>query len=136
MKYPIAASAMLMMMAPAHAAPVPLAPAATPVGVCGTLAADWKRYELNMADREADQIGDNSAPRATLRALEQSNDLALAAMTLQFMRDNRCQLPKRAPSAATYFGAALACSTARLKQSGTETPAECDRDKWTAATPQ
>lgn len=98
---------------------------------CETLAADWKRFEMNMADRFADGIGDNSAPRSTLRAIEDSNDLLKANITLQFMRDNKCSIPKSAPSGRPYISAALVCSTQRLK-SAEAAKAVCDRANWIA----
>lgn len=97
---------------------------------CEVLSSDWKRYEQNMSSRFVDGIADNSAPRATMREMREANDLMSAQITLQFMRDSKCTLPKRAPSASTYMSDALACSTARLK--GGDDPPECDRSKWTA----
>lgn len=109
-------------------------PAATApkLGVCEQLAADWKRFEINMAERFAEGIGDNSAPRSTLRAIEEGNDLMKAGLTLQFMRDSKCPLPKSAPSGNAYVSAALDCSTARLKSGYEAAKAVCDRTKWMA----
>ena len=130
---PIMIGTMLVASAPSAQAQAPASASGTkPVGTCEALAADWKRFEQNMADRFAEGVADNSAPRATMREMREANDLALAQMTLQFMRDNRCPLPKRAPSAGTYLTSALECSTARLKARGTETPPECDRSRWIA----
>ena len=108
------------------------APASAPLGVCPTLAADWRRIEQNMADRVVDDLGDNSAPRATLRETRESNDLALATMTVQIMRENKCPQPKRAPNSSTYLMPALDCSKARREAGGSETPAACKRENWTA----
>ena len=105
--------------------------AATPgASRCAVLSADYRRIEQNLADRFAEGIVDNSAPRATMREMQNANDLAVAALTVQFMRDNRCALPARAPVAATYMSSALECSTARLRNRGTESPAECNRETW------
>ena len=111
------------------------APASSPapkLSTCEALAADWKRFEMNMADRFADGVGDNSAPRATLRAIEEGNDLLKANLTLQFMRDNKCSLPKAAPSGSDYISAALECSTQRLKVGFEAAKAVCDRANWVA----
>lgn len=107
-------------------------PTAKPMTICEALASDWRRVEQNMASRWTSDLGDNSAPRATMRAIEESNDLSIASITLGLMRDNKCLLPKRAPNVSTYLTAALSCSTARLKQplSSNAPPAECDREKW------
>lgn len=106
--------------------------AAAKLSTCDALAADWKRFDMNMADRFADSVGDNSAPRATLRAIEEGNDLLKANMTLQFMRDNKCSLPKSAPSGSAYISAALECSTQRLKVGFEAAKAVCDRANWVA----
>ncbi|HYJ31325.1 MAG TPA: hypothetical protein VEW25_13420 [Allosphingosinicella sp.] len=92
---------------------------------------------MNLADRFASSVGDNSAPRATLREMENANDLTIATMTLQLMRDNRCTMPARAPVAAAYMSAALSCATARLRSparaAGEAGPPDCNRDTWTRA---
>lgn len=110
------------------AAPTP----APKLSTCDALAADWKRLDMNMADRFANSVGDNSAPRATLRAIEEGNDLLKANMTLQFMRDNKCSLPKSPPSGGAYISAALECSTQRLKVGFEATKSVCDRANWMA----
>ena len=112
--------------------PAPPSAPAPKLSTCDALAADWRRFEMNMADRFADRIGDNSAPRATMRAIEEGNDLLKANMTLQFMRDNKCSLPKAAPSGSSYIGAALECSTQRIKAGFEASKAVCDRANWIA----
>lgn len=107
------------------------AAAATPSATCTTLAADWRRVEENLPVNLATGITDNSAPRATLRAMEDANELATAALTLQFMRDARCPLPRRAPQASTYLSAAIACETARSRINAANRPPECERANWT-----
>lgn len=110
----------------------PAAGAATaPSAICTTLAADWRRVEENLAVNLASGLTDNSAPRATHRAMEDANELATATLTLQFMRDARCPLPRRAPQASTYLSAAIACETARLRQGASARAAECERANWT-----
>ena len=99
---------------------------------CEALTADWRRVEQNMADRFVEALGDNSAPRATMREMREANDLAIAAMTLQFMRDNKCPLPKRAPNTGTYLTAALECSKARREAGATTSPPACQRENWIA----
>ena len=108
----------------------PTGPAtSTPVGACATLAEDWSNAEKRLADNVVGGLGDNSAPRASLREQEDANTLAVAAMTLELMRAHQCPLPRRAPVATTYLSAALACSTAR-RTKGAETE-ECKRENWT-----
>lgn len=104
-----------------------------PLGACARLSTDYVGFSKDLAANNAEAIGDNSAPRATLRAMEDSNTLARAKMTLDLMRDNRCTLPKAAPDDITYLLPALTCATDRLKARGTETPPSCDRSSWKPA---
>lgn len=115
--------------AQAQPKPTPVAQAAT-AGVCGKLMGDYERASKNMADNFASSVTDNSAPRATLRAMEDSNDLAKAKMALDLMRDNRCALPKYIPSAGRYALAAMKCRNARYSAKAGETPEECKRELW------
>lgn len=109
---------------PAYAQTTP-APAA---GVCADLAGQWDRLEKNLASNSADDIGDNSAPRATLRNIEDLNGMTTASLLYAMMKDNRCPLPKSPPQPGTYLGAALTCATDRLK---TASPDSCKRETWT-----
>lgn len=106
------------------------APAST---VCAGLMATYERTSQNLADSFASSVGDNSAPRATLRAMEDANEWSKAKMALDLMRDHRCPMPKSLPSAGPYISAALECRTARMKVSGTTTPEECKRENWKRA---
>ncbi|HVJ03304.1 MAG TPA: hypothetical protein VM662_14060 [Sphingomonas sp.] len=108
-------------------APAVQAPAAS---VCAKLMADYERTSKNLANNLASSVTDNSAPRATLRAMEDANDLATAKMALDLMRDNRCTLPKHVPSASRYALSALKCANARYGAKAGETPAECKREDW------
>lgn len=107
-------------------------PAAAPSATCVALAADWTRIEQNLAVNLARSIADNSAPRATLRAIEDSNELTAASITLDLMREYRCPLPTSAPRSVTYLESALSCATARLSPGAGENPPPCDRSTWTA----
>lgn len=104
------------------------AAAGKPAGTCSGLTNQWDSIEKDLAAREAEGFGDNSAPRATLRELENSNDLARAQMILSLMQSGRCALPESPPNYVVYITNALSCSTERLK--GTKNPAECDRKTW------
>ena len=115
-----AGASLLALGSPATAQPA--------AGKCTALAADYDQIEKAMASRSTDSLGDNSAPRATLREMEDANGLAQAQIILTLMQTNRCPLPDHAPSIKRYFSAALACSTARLKSSS-EAP-ECQMESW------
>jgi hypothetical protein len=110
--------------------PIPaVAQTTAPVGgKCGSLVADYDQYEKAMASRWAESIGDNSAPRATNRAIEDSNALTQAQITLALMQASRCTLPDHAPSIKKYISEALTCSSDRLKF-GNNAPS-CEMKNW------
>ena len=101
---------------------------------CQTLATDYERASMNLADNFAAGLADNSAPRATLRATEDNNTLLEAQMTLHLMEANKCKMPDRAPTASKYAVQALECRTARLK--GDENPPQCKRETWQPSAPE
>ncbi|WP_308911941.1 hypothetical protein [Pseudokordiimonas caeni] len=113
---------------------IPVSAQDAELNTCDLLAADYKRVEQNMAVRMAESVGDDSAPRATLRAMEELNDLMMASMTLQFMRENNCALPKRAPNAGKYLGRAVNCETQRLRGSQQQIHEACNRANWVPGT--
>jgi hypothetical protein len=104
------------------------ASAQTAPGKCASLAADYDQIEKATASRWSSSLGDNSAPRATLRETEDANGLAQAQIIITLMQANRCPLPDHAPSIKRYLSAALACGTARLK-GGSDVP-ECKMEAW------
>ncbi|HEX4695277.1 hypothetical protein [Sphingomonas sp.] len=124
--------AILLASTPATAQTKPVAPASATAagGTCAALAREYEGASMDLAANYAEGVGDNSAPRATLRAMEDANTLARAHMTLDLMRDFRCTTPKNAPDSMLYLSAALNCATDRLKGGGTTTPPSCDRSTW------
>ena len=111
-------------------APAGPAPA---VGTCSRLVSTYDGVSKDLAANVAEGLGDNSAPRATLRAIEDSNSLTQAHIALDLMRDYHCPLPKDAPDSAYYLSPALTCATDRLKARGSDSPESCDRSKWQRA---
>jgi hypothetical protein len=105
-------------------------PSAAPAGTCATLMRQYDGASMDLAANFTSSLADDSAPRATMRAMEDSNALATAKIALDLMRDNRCPLPKSAPNTASYLTAALACRTDRIKATGAETPESCKRENW------
>jgi len=113
----------------------PASPAATPappkpMTTCEALARDWRNAEIDLARNDVEGTLDNSAPRATMRAIQDNNALQLAAITLGLMHDHKCPLPKRAPSKVTYMLPALECRTEQLK--GNYKAVQCDTSNWKA----
>lgn len=105
-------------------------PPAKPLTTCEALALDWRSAEYDLAENYAEGMTDDSAPRATMRAAQDQNALLKAQIALTLMHDNKCSLPKRAPSSITYLLNALKCQTEKLK--GNFKSPECDHSTWTA----
>lgn len=110
----------------------PASPAA-PSSVCARLMGVYEGASKELAANYATSVGDNSAPRATLRAMEDANTLTEAHIALDLMRDNHCPVPKTPPSSVWYLSAALSCATDRLKASVGQNPVSCDRANWKRA---
>jgi len=115
---------------PAFSQTKPAAPAAA--GTCAVLMKTYTDASKSLASNFASSVGDNSAPRATLREMEDANTISLAKIALDLMRDYRCALPKVPPSAGPYLSQALACETAKLKAPSREAPDACKRENWIA----
>lgn len=127
------AAVMICTMAISSPALCQSTPASRPTAggaTCAVLQADLTRFEQNLAENYAESVGDNSAPRATLRAIEDQNELIQAQITIDLMRDHRCPMPARAPSMAAYLLPAIECATARLRAPGQREVPACDRTTW------
>lgn len=109
----------------------PVAPttSAKPMTVCEGLAHDWRSAEIDLAETHAEGIADDSAPRATMRAVRDQNALLEGQLALTLMRDHKCPLPKRVPSWISYSLNALECKTEKMK--GDYKSAKCDSSTWT-----
>lgn len=140
MKGFVLTAAILAAAAPAFAQTPRAARPAGPVaatGRCAALQGDWRSVEITLAQDSAEGIGDNSAPRATLRATEDNNALLRAQMTLELMRAAGCTLPARAPTAGTFLLDAMECQT-ELLRGGRAGEGACETATWPrarAATP-
>jgi hypothetical protein len=76
---------------------------------------------------KAQDIGDDSAPRATMRAARITAEMAAIQANITLMIANHCPLPDLPMSSSVYEGAAIECVLAR----DTETvKAKCDRATW------
>ena len=83
-----------------------------------------------LAMNYAEGIGDDSAPRATLRETQYQSLLSRVRMNMDLMRDNRCKLPTSVPTGQEYASDAISCRSQILKM-GLETgDGSCDQSKW------
>jgi hypothetical protein len=92
-----------------------------------------------IATKTVEGLGDDSAPRATLRVAQINNDLVKIQINLMIMQANGCTMPKEPIRGTEYVGFAVACSAAeskalleRLKDQYAEMRSlpECDTAKW------
>jgi hypothetical protein len=103
------------------------AQAAAPA-VCGRLASDYDFLDRQVAMSNSEDLTDDSAPRANLRATRNLDAHTKQLMILEIMRSQSCPLPTMVGGDTLYLTSALACSTARLK--GTADAPECKLDSW------
>ena len=105
-------------------------------GACVQLNGDLDHLSKSLAMNFAEGVGDNSAPRATMREAQYNNLLTRARMTMDLMRDNHCRMPASVPTGEQYTGAALTCHTDMLEAQlarKTTLPDSCDQSRWTPA---
>lgn len=112
------------------AAAKPVARKATATsGTCTRLYADMEHLKKSLAMNFADGIGDNSAPRATMREAQDQSLMARVRLTMDLMRDNHCKMPTSVPNGVEYASTAITCRTDQM-HSGSLNPPSCDQDKW------
>jgi hypothetical protein len=110
-----------------------LAAAAPQAGVCAKLDSDYEHASKALAMVFAEGVGDNSAPRATMREAREANIRNEASQTLDLMQAHKCALPTAAPNAAPYVTQAMGCKAAQFKDElGLNANASevCDMSKW------
>jgi hypothetical protein len=111
----------------------PARPAATTANARETCADLHKRYDMihrAIAGIDAEDIGDNSAPRATVRQLKILSEKQDQLILLEFMRSRGCPAPSTVGASVLYMLPAMECATAKL--TGKEMEAKCDESKWVA----
>ena len=72
--------------------------AAASSGTCTRLYSDMEHLKKSLAMNFADGIGDNSAPRATMREAQEQSLLGRVRLTMDLMRDNHCRMPASVPT--------------------------------------
>jgi hypothetical protein len=102
-------------------------------GTCARLNGEMEQLKKSLAMNFADGIGDNSAPRATMREAQYQSLLGRVRLTMDLMRDNRCKMPTSVPTGVEYASAAIACASARMEAGGASSTASCDQSKWVPA---
>ena len=75
------------------------------VGYNDEIESNLKRIAMT----DAEGIGDNSAPRATMRQQQITGYKTDIQTTLNLMAAQKCKLPKATPNAAKYYSSAMSC---------------------------
>jgi len=141
-KLPAARSAAQAPAQPKASASPPQAAAAA-VGICAKISEAIEGSEKELARLDAEDIGDNSAPRATLHAAKMNVELGLISANLAQLSAHHCVPYPHVIRSTDFMLGAMSCKTAMLRlqsavmrdsQTKVESPAECDASKWTRLT--
>jgi len=87
---------------------------------------DWSTKLI--ASEISEGIGDDSAPRATLKEIRISNEWKKIDISINLMAQNKCSPLAYTPNPANYLTAALNCSMARTK--GENDTIVCNKQEW------
>ncbi len=109
-----------------------------PAGVCGSVAGAITSALQRMSERAADAIGDDSAPRATMRAVQDGADLAEVQANIAQLAAHHCPAYPHTIVQNAYMGDALKCDqaihadvAAHVDGLSDATKKACDRSAWT-----
>lgn len=111
--------------------------------ICTQFRTAYDNVSKKLARNQADEAGDNSAARATMREAQNNSALSEARITLDLMKANSCATPSYVPSASRYSLASLKCAAAlqrvraivamdRLSSRNSDylDPPACDTSTW------
>jgi len=111
--------------------------------ICTKLMSDYEDASKKLAYSKSEDVLDNSAPRTTMREMQNANVMNQARMTMDLIKSAGCTMPTFVPSASRYGLASLHCATAlqgiRTKHAVDRVegryvsypePAECDTSTW------
>ena len=109
---------------------------------CSALKTQIERGEKSLSYDDVLVTMEDSAPRATFRAIQMSNDLEIIRANLAILDAHRCPAYPHPISTIRYNLAAILCRTAELKAAIANTTGqppvampECNRDAWTPMIP-
>ncbi len=95
---------------------------------CAALLQKYTMMTKRVAMEGADGVGDNSAPRETMRQLKIVNLNLMRQMNLDMMIAGKCPLPTNPVGDGEYLVNALECST-KITQ-GDHKAKECVMENW------
>jgi hypothetical protein len=124
----------LMMAAIAAALIAPPAMAQTVAGAnakaCKALSDAVEDGQQLLAQKQIAALGDDSAPRATMRAAEASAEYGRAQANLSLMVSLHCPAYTHPIGPDRFLNAAAQCQLAVRKPGASGVPAECKRADW------
>lgn len=113
------------------AAAVAAAPPPATAEICTLLSSQIETALMNIATIDAEDVGDNSAPRAQVRASRQVAEYARIQANIALMGAQRCAPYPHAIDPLRYLSDALNCSSALANAPrGSALPDECKRGTW------
>jgi hypothetical protein len=132
----IAATAALA-AAPMSALSQTKAPAAAPTAapssaICGDGVIALDEVLKNLSGLWAEGLGDDSAPRATMRAAQKTANYSQAQAVLGQMSQAKCPQYPKVIGELWYLKAAQACEKAKANFKTGDTLGECDKGNWTS----
>jgi hypothetical protein len=84
---------------------------------CGTYRKEIRDNLIRIAYTDAGSAGDNSAPRAAVRAQEINGYNTRIQTTINLMAAQQCKLPEKTPDAGIFYLSALDCRLAEMQGS-------------------
>ena len=106
-------------------------PAASGAGICVALNSRIEDDQKTLATLGAEGLGDDSAPRATMRAAQATEAVSEAQANIALLEAHHCSAYARPISDGAYMNDALVCHLARVKATDATAIPECDQTKWT-----
>ena len=99
--------------------------------ICGLLEEDFDLANKALASGMVFGLGDNSAPRATNRALNAVELRLRQLIAITQMQSHGCAVPKQLSGGAPYFDNAMKCHGDMISGRSTAPIPSCDYDTWT-----
>lgn len=107
-------------------------PTASTTTICAALTRAIESAEMRLSSLDAQSVGDNSAPRATMRRAEQGGVYSQIQANISLMAAHRCAPYPYPISGSAFMLSALECETAMLGwTSSRPLPESCNRANWT-----
>jgi len=109
----------------------PLGAQTRPTGDCAGFQRVVHASEKALAMLEVEGLGDNSAPRATMREQRIANELQTIRLNVELMIHHRCPVPAAPISESTYLANTLRCALDRRNDPSVDSPPSCEMSRWT-----